>query len=143
MIVQDRDARLWEVTPCKARGYEPGAPVWFRQFTVSLVGCHPGLGSELLFVGDGGTTEPNDAARRCGAEATLFWRPTDWLTLDASGAVTHARLHDVAPGQARIPNSVDEVLSAGAVLAPGHGISGSLRVRPFGAAPLIEGGAYA
>ncbi|WP_238995273.1 TonB-dependent receptor [Sphingomonas solaris] len=124
----------------KARGYEVGARAEFRRFTVSLVGYHLSLGSELVFVGDGGTTEPNDATRRYGAEATLFWRPTEWLTLDASGAVTHARFHDVAPGKTRIPNSVDEVVSAGAALDLGHGVTGSLRVRHFGAAPLIEDG---
>ncbi len=122
----------------KARGYELGARAEFARFTASLVGYHLSLGSELVFVGDGGSTEPNDATRRYGAEATLFWRPTNWLTLDASGAVTHARFHGVAPGQTRIPNSVDEVISAGAAVDIGHGITGSLRLRHFGAAPLIE-----
>ena len=124
----------------KARGYELGTRVELGRFTASLVGYHLSLGSELVFVGDGGTTEPNDATRRYGAEATLFWRPTDWLALDASGAITHARFHDVAPGQSRIPNSVDEVISAGAAFDLGRGISGSLRLRHFGAAPLIEDG---
>ncbi len=124
----------------KARGYELGARAEYRRFTLSLVGYHLSLGSELVFVGDGGTTEPNDATRRYGAEATLFWRPTDWLALDAAGAITRARFHDVTPGQARIPNSVSEVISAGATLDPGGGFTGSLRVRHFGAAPLIEDG---
>ncbi len=124
----------------KARGYELGARAEFPRFTASLVAFGLSLGSELVFVGDGGSTEPNDATRRYGAEATLFWRPTDWLTLDASGAVTHARFHDVAPGQNRIPNSVDEVVSAGAALDVGRGFTASLRLRHFGAAPLIEDG---
>jgi len=122
----------------KARGYELGARAEFSRLTASIVGYHLSLGSELVFVGDGGTTEPNDATRRYGAEATLFWRPTAWLTLDGSATVTHARFHDVTPGQTHIPNSVDEVISAGGSLDFGHGITGSLRVRHFGAAPLIE-----
>jgi outer membrane receptor protein involved in Fe transport len=122
----------------KARGYELGARIELARFTASVVAYHLSLGSELVFVGDGGSTEPNDATRRYGAEATIFWRPNGWLTLDASGAVTHARFHDVEPGQTRIPNSVDKVVSAGAALDFGHGITGSLRLRHFGKAPLIE-----
>ena len=122
----------------KARGAELGARVEFPRFTASIVGYYLTLGSELVFSGDGGSTEPNGATRRYGTEATLFWRPFDWLTLDGSAALTHARFHDVAPGQTRIPNSVNNVLSAGAEIELGHGLSGSLRLRHFGAAPLIE-----
>lgn len=122
----------------KARGYELGARVELKRFTASIVAYHLSLGSELVFVGDGGSTEPNDATRRYGAEATVFWRPDDWLTLDLAGAVTRARFHNVEPGQTRIPNSVDEVVSAGAALDFGKGITGSLRLRHFGKAPLIE-----
>jgi len=124
----------------KARGSEVGARVEFRKFTASLVGYYLALGSELVFVGDGGSTEPNDATRRYGAEATLFWRPTNWLTLDGSAAVAHARFHNIDPGLSRIPNSVGNVVSAGVALDLGNGLSGSLRLRHFGAAPLIEDG---
>ena len=122
----------------KARGAEVGARFEYSRLTASVVGYYLTLGSELVFVGDGGTTEPNDATRRYGAEATMFWRPVDWLTLDASGAITHARFHGVAPGQDRIRNSIDEVVSAGAAVDLGRDIDVSLRVRHFGAAPLIE-----
>ncbi len=124
----------------KARGVEIGGRIEYPRFSASLVGYYLALGSELVFSGDGGTTEPNDATRRYGTEATLFWRPTDWLALDGSAALTRARFHHVAPGQSRIPNSVDNVLSAGAALDFGSGFSGSLRLRHFGAAPLIEDG---
>jgi outer membrane receptor protein involved in Fe transport len=122
----------------KARGAELGVRLEYRRFSASLIGYYLTLGSELVFSGDGGTTEPNDATRRYGTEATLFWRPTDWLALDGSAAFTHARFRNVAPGETRIPNSVDNVISAGAAFDFGHGISSSLRLRHFGAAPLIE-----
>jgi outer membrane receptor protein involved in Fe transport len=124
----------------KARGAEVGARVEYPRFTASLVGYYLSLGSELVFVGDGGSTEPNDATRRYGAEATMFWRPADWLTLDASGALTHARFHNVTPGQTRIPNSVSEVIAGGVAIDFGQGFTGALRLRHFGAAPLIEDG---
>lgn len=122
----------------KARGAEIGARVEQGRLAASIVGYYLTLGSELVFSGDGGTTEPNDATRRYGTEATLFWRPADWLTLDGSAAFTHARFHDVALGQTFIPNSVGNVISAGAAIELGHGFSGSLRLRHFGSAPLIE-----
>lgn len=122
----------------KARGAEIGARVEAGRFSASLVGFYLALGSELVFSGDGGTTQPNDATRRYGAEATLFWRPTRWLTFDGSAAITHARFHDVAPGQTFIPNSVGTVIAGGAAIDFGRGFSGALRLRHFGSAPLIE-----
>jgi outer membrane receptor protein involved in Fe transport len=122
----------------KARGAEVGARVEVPRLSASLVGYYLSLASELVFVGDGGGTEPNDATRRYGAEATLFWRPTDWLTVDGAAALTRARFHKVDPGEASIPNSVSAVLAGGIAVDAGHGLSGSVRVRHFGSAPLIE-----
>ncbi len=122
----------------KARGAELGARAEFPRLTASLVGYYLSLASELVFVGDGGGTEPNDATRRYGAEATLFWRPTDWLTVDGTAALTRARFHKVDPGQTRIPNSFSAAFAGGIAVDTGHGFNGALRVRHFGAAPLIE-----
>ena len=108
------------------------------RFTASVVAFYLTLGSELVFSGDGGTTEPNPASRRYGTEVTVFWRPFDWVALDAAVASTHARFSGVDPGQTRIPNSVDNVLSGGAAFEFVHGMSASLRLRHYGAAPLIE-----
>ncbi len=122
----------------KARGAELGGRVELPRLTASVVGYYLTVGSELVYSGDGGTTEPNAASRRYGTEATLFWRPVDWLTLDAAGSLTHARFHDVAPGQSRIPNSIAQVLTGGAEVDLGHGLSAALRLRHFGPEPLIE-----
>ncbi|MFM9937336.1 MAG: TonB-dependent receptor [Novosphingobium sp.] len=124
----------------KARGGELGARVEYPRFNASIVGYYLTLGSELVFSGDGGTTEPNDATRRDGAEATLFWRPATWLALDGSAAITRARFHGVAPGQDRIPNSASTVIAGGATFELSQRINGSLRLRHFGSAPLIEDG---
>ncbi|MET0252024.1 MAG: TonB-dependent receptor [Novosphingobium sp.] len=122
----------------RARGAELGARVETGNLTASLVAYYLTLGSELVFVGDGGSTEPNDASRRFGGEATLFWRPLPWLAFDASGALTRTRFRGAPAGQDRIPNAVSEVLSAGATVDLPGGLSGSLRLRHFGPAPLIE-----
>ncbi|MET0373450.1 MAG: TonB-dependent receptor [Rhizorhabdus sp.] len=124
----------------RARGAELGGRIETPRFTGSLVGYWLSLQSELVFVGDAGATEPNAATGRHGIEASAFWRPTGWLVLDASAALTHARFRGVPAGLRRIPGSVDEVLAAGAVAELGHGLSATLRLRHFGAAPLIEDG---
>jgi outer membrane receptor protein involved in Fe transport len=124
----------------KARGAELGARYEGAGITASLVAFHLSLDSELVFVGDGGTTEPNAATRRHGVEATLFWRPIPALALDGAAAFTRARFRGVAAGEDRIPNSVGEVISAGATLDLPGGFSGALRLRHFGSAPLIEHG---
>ncbi len=122
----------------RARGSELGARIETGRFTASLVGFYLTLGSELVYTGDGGTTEANAASRRYGAEASLFWRPTSWLTLDASGALTHARFTGVAEDERYIPNSVSQVLSGGVSLDLPAAITATLRLRHFGSAPLIE-----
>lgn len=47
--------------------------------------------SELLFVGDAGTTEPSRPSRRVGVEWANLYTPTSWLTIDADVAFTQAR----------------------------------------------------
>ncbi|MET0270487.1 MAG: TonB-dependent receptor [Sphingomonas sp.] len=124
----------------RARGAEVGGRVETPRFTAALVAYHLSLQSELVFVGDAGSTEPNDATRRYGVEANAFWRPTGWLTLDAAAAATRARFRGVPAGLRRVPGSVGKVISAGGAIAAGGGVSATVRLRHFGAAPLIEDG---
>lgn len=122
----------------RARGAELGGRVETGRFNISITGFYLTLASELVFTGDGGNTEPNAASRRFGVEANLFWRPTNWLTIDGSGALTRARFRGVPPGEDHIPNAVSQVVEGGAAFALGHGFTASLRLRHFGSAPLIE-----
>lgn len=71
-------------------------------------------------------------------EASGFWRPTEWLVLDASAAWTDARF-DVTGPDDRIPNAVETVISGGAVFRFDP-LTVSVRGRYFGAAPLTEDG---
>ena len=124
----------------RARGAELGARVETGALTASLVGYWLKLGSELVFVGDAGTTEPSDASRRYGVEASLFWKPAKWLTIDGTAAFTNARFRGVTPGFERIPGAVSNVISGGVHADLGHGFGTSARLRHFGSAPLIEDG---
>ena len=93
--------------------------------------------SELVFVGDAGTTEAQGASRRYGAELTGFLRPVDWLAFDASYSYSWADFRSTPSGRDRIPGALESVVSAGATVAAGP-FSTSLRVRHFGAYPLNE-----
>ncbi len=92
--------------------------------------------SELLFVGDAGTTEPQGSSRRYGVELTGFLRPVDWLAFDATYTRSWADFRSRPSGSDRIPGAIESVVSAGATVTAGS-FSGSLRVRHFGAYPLI------
>ncbi|MGI4876779.1 MAG: TonB-dependent receptor [Janthinobacterium lividum] len=124
----------------RARSTEIGARVERQAFTASLVLFHLLLGSELVFAGDSGSTEPNAGSRRFGGEATLFWKPASWLTLDGSAALTHARFRGMPRGEDRIPNSVGQVLAGGLAVEVARDFSLNMRLRHFGAAPLVEDG---
>ncbi len=74
--------------------------------------------SEIVFVGDAGTTEASRPSRRVGAEYTLQARLTPWLTLDFDAAYTQRALHDRRPRRARPPHSgaIEGVVGAGLVV---------------------------
>lgn len=101
---------------------------------------------ELVFVGDAGTTEINGASDRYGIEWTNYYKPTDWLTLDADYAITTARYADTHANETDnfIPNSVGRVISTGITVEDptGTGLFGTLRFRHFGHVPLDESGTF-
>lgn len=48
------------------------------------------LGSELVFIGDEGTTEPRGKTRRLGTEVSARLTPLEWLTIRGDITYTHA-----------------------------------------------------
>ena len=80
------------VTPlARRRGAEVGVrtvaiPHLQTTFTLWTLG----LDSELLFVGDAGTTEAGRPSRRTGVEWANYYRPMPWLTFDADVVVARA-----------------------------------------------------
>ncbi len=96
------------------------------------------LDSELVFIGDAGTSEPSDPTKRSGIEIGGFWQPIDGVALDFSAAWSHSRFQDVPSGEDRIPNAVEFVGSAGAAWTSPDGWEASLRARYIGEAPLVE-----
>ena len=122
----------------RAEGAEIGARVERGGLNASLVGFWLDLESELVFVGDAGNTEPNDGSRRYGVEATLFWQPARWLTMDASYTYTDARFEGPADGEDFIPGAVPGVFGGGVTASPLPGFDLTAQLRHFSSAPLIE-----
>ena len=96
------------------------------------------IDSELLFVGDAGSTEASRPSRRYGLEFANYYTPTKWLTLDADVSLSQARFRDRDPAGQSIPGSIETVVAAGIAVHDLHGFFGGLRLRYFGPRSLIE-----
>ncbi|WP_265946903.1 TonB-dependent receptor [Dechloromonas sp. A34] len=94
--------------------------------------------SELLFVGDAGTTEPSRPSRRRGVEWTNFHALNDWLALDADLAWSHARFRNADPAGKHIPGAVAATANLGLSVDRLGPWFGALRLRYFGPRPLIK-----
>jgi hypothetical protein len=96
------------------------------------------MDSELLFVGDAGTTEPSRPSQRHGVEWTNTLALNRWLTLDADFAWSQARFTDDTSGGNHIPGAATTTANLG-FAAGAHGPwSGALRLRYVGPRPLVE-----
>jgi hypothetical protein len=96
------------------------------------------IDSELVFVGDAGTTEASRASRRVGTEVTARYSPLPWLSFDLDYAQTRARFREDDPAGRFIPGAPDRIASAKVMVDRLGPWSGSLTLRHFGARPLIE-----
>jgi hypothetical protein len=111
----------------RVRGLQSTVAVWYL-----------GLDSELVFVGDAGTTEAGRPSRRVGVEWANYWRLRPWLTADADVSFSRAEFTDADPSGQRIPGALTRVISGGLTVDTRRPVFGSLRVRHFGPRPLIE-----
>jgi hypothetical protein len=123
----------------RAKGAELGLrTLTRRRFHTTAAVWLLDIASELVFVGDAGTTEPSRPSRRLGFEWSNVYTPNAGLTLDADLAYSKARFRDEDAAGDRIPGAVEGVASAGLTFDGRRRLSGSLRLRYFGPRPLIE-----
>lgn len=94
--------------------------------------------SELLFLGDAGTTEASRPSRRTGFEFANYYQPADWLVIDADIAYAKARFRDGAPEGNRIPGAPEGIASLAALVDNIGPWFGSLHLRHFGPRALVE-----
>ena len=96
------------------------------------------LDSELIFVGDDGTTEASDKSERKGVEASVFWQPQPWLIIDSDLAFSQARLKPKSGGEQHIPGAIEQVFSLGVAMHDFGQWEAGLRLRHFGEFALNE-----
>src|SRR5687767_5326196 len=101
-----------------------------------------GFDSELIYVGDSGSTEEGPASRRMGLEVTNYIYPNRWTSIDLDVSFSRARFVDVPAGEDFVPGALNRVIATGLSVNPPAGVAsgpfGSVRLRHFGPRPLIE-----
>ena len=122
-------------------GYEIGLRGFVTdKLNASVALWHLDVDSELLFVGDEGTTEDTGvSSQREGIETTIYYAFNDAWVLDLEYAYTHARLDNAIDGSFNISGALESVFSAGLNAKLNNNITGQLRVRHFDEYPLDGG----
>jgi outer membrane receptor protein involved in Fe transport len=111
-------------------GYEAGARFEVGNFKVTATHWWLNQDSELIFVGDSNSVEPKGASRRDGDELTFFWRPLDWLGVDAVFTKSTARFVDNPDGP-YVEQAVEQAGQFG-VAATRDNWEASMRIRYLG-----------
>ena len=131
---------IWGVTPLsRTQGAEIGARTQYvpgLNSTLAFWFLHSD--SELVFVGDEGTTEPTGPGNRYGVEFANYYKLTQEVTLDADFAFTQSKYTDLPSGENSIPQSIGNVITAGAVYEHPDGYYATARLRHFSNVPLNE-----
>ncbi|MCB1215570.1 MAG: TonB-dependent receptor plug domain-containing protein, partial [Deltaproteobacteria bacterium] len=96
------------------------------------------LESELVFVGDAGTTEPSDASLRTGVETEVSWKILPWLWAYGNFTWTHGQLLGVPSGLDAIALAPSWTLGAGLSADHSSGFYGSLSLDAIGDRPANE-----
>ena len=132
--------RVDRVTPLsRSKGFELGMrtlPLPGLQTSLSVYQLN--FDSELIFVGDAGTTEAGRPSKRVGFELANYYKVNDWLTIDADLAFAQARFRDSALEGNRIPGAVEGVASLAVVVDNLGPWFGAVQFRYFGPRPLRE-----
>ncbi|MHB1115572.1 TonB-dependent receptor [Sideroxydans sp.] len=122
-----------------ATGYEVGVrSAVLPGLQTSLTLWRLDIDSELVFVGDAGTTSASRPSRRHGVEWANYWNPVAWLLIDGDVSLSSARFTDGDPTGDRIPGAIEHATSIGVILQDSAPWSAGLRLRYFGPRPLIE-----
>ena len=122
----------------RSRGLEAGVRTEFIRGLQSALSIYQlDFASELVFEGDAGTTSAGRPSRRVGFEFSNYYKPLDWMTIDADVSFARARFRDSDPAGSRIPGAVEGVASIALAVDRGP-YFGAVQYRYFGPRPLIE-----
>jgi outer membrane receptor protein involved in Fe transport len=108
-------------------GYELGSRFEVGDVKITATRWWLNQDSELIFVGDSNSVEPKGASKRDGYELTFFWRPVDWLGIDATYTDSTARFVSNPEGQF-VDGSLEQAAQFG-LAATRNNWEASMRVR--------------
>lgn len=111
----------------------------FENFAFTTAAWMLDIDSELLFIGDAGTTEASRPSRRWGVEVDASYHILPNLVADADLAWTRAGFRDDDPAGRLIPGSPEAVGSLGLLYIHDRA-NAQVRYRYFGPRPLEESG---
>jgi outer membrane receptor protein involved in Fe transport len=135
-VVRDLDA----VTPLtRATGYEAGARLrLFDRLDLAAAAFVLDLDSELVWVGDEGTTEAKGPTRRLGGELEARLELLSWLFADGDISLTRARFRGL-PGDAdAVPLAPTRIASGGVSVRHSAGYFARVGVFHLGDRPASE-----
>lgn len=107
-------------------------------FNIAIAAFELRTDSELVFVGDAGTTEPSDPTSRRGIEINSFWEMSQEWVFDFSAAKTSGYFRGLPSNADSITDAHEEVVAAGLTHVGNNGLTASLRLRHFSDAALTE-----
>ena len=114
-------------------GAELGWRIYFTdELNTTLALWQLDIDSELLFVGDSGSTEDTGfGSERYGFELTTYYQISDVVGLDFEYAYTESKFSEPVDGSIEIPGALDEVVSVGINYQPNDIFFAHLRLRQF------------
>ncbi|MGQ0640733.1 MAG: TonB-dependent receptor [Gemmatimonadaceae bacterium] len=125
-------ARATDESLPRAVGYEVGARRTWNGATAAVAVWALDLTSELVWSGDGGTTEPSGRSRRVGADIEGRVKVVPWLWADADLNVSRGRLLDEPREANRIPLAPTITTAGGLTTTELRGMSAGFRWRHIG-----------
>ncbi|MEX1033722.1 MAG: TonB-dependent receptor [Cellvibrionaceae bacterium] len=121
-------------------GYEFGLRAFWDSLNASIALWSLEIDSELIFVGDTGSTEDTGVgSTRRGLEATAYYYLNDTWTFDVEYAYSDAKFDERIDGSDAIPGALEHVFSAGVNTRWSNDFYTNLRLRHFGEYPLDGG----
>ena len=136
-----------EVSPspafARAHGVEFGVrTVAVPRLQATATAWYLDFDSELIYVGDSGSTVDGPGTRRFGIELSNYFSPNPWTTLDLDVSFSRARFVDVPVGERFVPGALNRVVAGGVTVNPPAGVVagpfGSIRLRHFGPRALLD-----
>ena len=121
----------------RALGYEIGARTRLLGGRLDLAAAlwRLDLASELVWIGDGGGTEPSGSTRREGLDLEARWQILSWLYADADISLARSRYKADAGNGNAVALAPPRIITAGLTARHPSGIQAAFRVRHVGARP--------